>query len=624
MPAPIIIWVWLCAYLNCAGWVLSALHQLNKTGYAAFFLLGLVLVWIWKKKSGATFAPGITLPKLRRRFTRIFPLAFLFLAVLGVAAGSLFTPANFDALAYRTPRVLHWLAAGQWHWVDTDFQRLNTRTAGFEWLMAPQFLFFHTDRLVFVLNVISFLLLPGRIFAVLTRLGVGRRAAWHWMWLFPSGYGYALQVGSVLNDMFGATLTLTAFEFALRLREKNSFGNFATSSIAAALMTAVKAFNLVLLLPWALAILPAIKILPRRPLATVTLAVFAASASLLPTAITNWRACGDWTGLKAEQATIGGGAEALRLYANIVAQCSANLVPPIFPFNHQWNAFMARVTPEKLWRDLHASMETGLAENRLPDMMTEESSGLGCGVTLLLLALLFWKLTHFRHCRWPGLNGLFRFEFIFFAAMWVGALVLMMKSGASGPARYFLAIYPLLVLPVLDAGTKLQSGLWRIGGLLIFAVAALVVIITPPRPLWPALTTLQKFNAEHSSNPLLQRAWTVYSVYRDRGNSFDPVLKKLPADVTRLGYIGFDEPEGALWRPFGARVIVHLRPADSAERIRQKQVQYALIRTDYLEKSGAGECDRWLRERHAETVEDFALKIRAGQPPEHWQLVRFL
>ena len=40
MPTAILIWVWFCAYLNCAGWTLSALHQLNATGYAVALLLG--------------------------------------------------------------------------------------------------------------------------------------------------------------------------------------------------------------------------------------------------------------------------------------------------------------------------------------------------------------------------------------------------------------------------------------------------------------------------------------------------------------------------------------------------------------------------------------------------------
>jgi hypothetical protein len=628
MPSPVVIWIWFCAYLNCAGWVLSALHRLDKVGYAVVFALGFGALWFWKQKTGAQLFPRIHPPKFRRRFKRIFPLCFLGLAALAFLGGALYAPVNFDALAYRTPRVLNWLAENGWHWIHTDFQRLNTRTAGFEWLTAPQFLFLHTDRFVFLLNVISFLLLPGRIFAVLTRLGVGPRAAWHWMWLFPSGYGYALQAGSILNDMFGAVLTLTAFEFALRARRSKNFSDVSIASLAAALMTAVKAFNLVLLLPWAIAILPAWKILPRRPLATLALILFAASASLLPTAVMNWRVCHDWTGLKMEQATIGGMAmngqvESLRLLANVVSLFSSNLVPPAFPFGHQWENFMSRITPAKLSQDLHANMEAGLAENKLPDLQTEEFGGLGCGVSGLLLLLLIWKLKNFRRSNWPGLNGIFGFEFIFFATIWLGVVVIMMKSGASGPARYFLPVYPLLVLPLLDAGAQLRRGAGRILALLIFSAAAALVVIAPQRPLWPATTVLKHFDAEHSAKPLLQRAWAVYSVFGNRAAGFAAVLEQLPPDTRRLGFIGFDEPEGALWQPFGSRRIVHISRDDSAAAIRQNQIQYALVSLDYLEQPGAGSVERWRQQSGAEPVADFQLRLRAGRAAEKWQLVRF-
>ena len=623
MCSPVVLWIWLCAYLNCAGWTLSALHELNARGYLAAFALGLGAVWFWKIKTGAKLFPKIYFPKYARRFRRSFPLAFLILAALAFLGGALYAPVNFDALAYRTPRVLHWLAAEQWQWIHTDFQRQNTRTAGFEWLTAPQFLFLHTDRLVFLLSLVSFLLLPGRIFAVLTRLGVRPRAAWHWMWLFPSGYGYVLQAGSILNDLFGALLTLAAFEFALRARQKKQLADVFAASLAAALMTAVKAFNIVLLLPWGIALLPALKILPRRPLATLALVLFAATASILPTAVTNWSVCRDWTGLKAEQATIGGGAESLRLGANAAALVSLNLVPPVFPFVKQWDHLMAQATPAGLAEKLHFSMETGLAENKLPELQVEEYAGLGCGVSGLLLALLLWKIKNFRQRLWFRPPGIFQFELVFFAAVWLGVAVVMMKSGASGPARYFLPVYPLLALPLLGAGEKLRRGAWRAGGLLIFLVAGLLLVITPPRPLWPAATVLKKFDAEHSQNFLIRRAWTVYSVYGQRADSFAPVLEKLPPDIGRLGFIGFDEPEAALWRPFGSREIVALCRDDSGAAIRQNKISYALVSVDYLEQPGAGNFARWLQSRDGETAEVFELKLRAGRPAATWQLVRF-
>ena len=104
---------------------------------------------------------GWNLRKQRRRFRRTFPLAFLILALLAILGGALHPPSNYDALAYRVPRVLHWLAEGQWHWIYTDFQRVNTRACGIEWLSAPLIAFTKTDRLLFLINAVLVLAAAG-------------------------------------------------------------------------------------------------------------------------------------------------------------------------------------------------------------------------------------------------------------------------------------------------------------------------------------------------------------------------------------------------------------------------------------------------------------------------------
>jgi hypothetical protein len=142
----------------------------------------------------------------------------LILAALAILGGVLHAPNNYDALAYRVPRVLNWLAEGQWHWIHTGFVRLNTRACGIEWLSAPLIAFTRTDRWIFVINAVSFLLLPGLIFSLFRRVGVNARVAWHWMWLAPSGYCFVLQAGSIANDMFSAIFALAAVDYALRAR----------------------------------------------------------------------------------------------------------------------------------------------------------------------------------------------------------------------------------------------------------------------------------------------------------------------------------------------------------------------------------------------------------------------
>ena len=220
MPTAILIWVWFCEYLNCVGWTLSVLHQLNAAGYAVALLLGGVALMAWWKQTSARIFPHISWRKLKRRFRRPFPLAFLILAAMAFLGGALYAPSNYDALAYRLPRILHWLAAGQWHWIHTIFSRVNDRACGIEWVSASFIALLRTDRPLFLINLVSFLLLPGLVFSLFTRLGVRRRTAWHWMWLAPTGYGFLLQAGSIGNDLFGAVFGMAAIDFALRARQE--------------------------------------------------------------------------------------------------------------------------------------------------------------------------------------------------------------------------------------------------------------------------------------------------------------------------------------------------------------------------------------------------------------------
>src|SRR6266581_2346735 len=341
-------WVVICAFCSCAGWGLSAVHQLNARGYAVALGIGMAGLMFWKWRSGRAgknfklqtsnsirlrqsttarqgetpnsklqkenweaqaSSPQPSPPKeerekspqvhwspdvvsynwrrLKKRFGRAFPLGFAIVAGLAILGGILHPPSNYDGLAYRTPRVLHWLAEGQWHWIHTHFQRLNTRASAFEWMTAPMFALARTDRFEFVVNSISFLLLPGLIFGVFRRLGVASKVAWHWMWLLPSGYCYLLQEGSIANDLFGAVFPLAALFFALRASETQKEGDAWLSVLAAALMTASKTSNLPLLLPWAVALLPSLMLLRRKIIGTVAIGVVAACCSFLPTAILN-------------------------------------------------------------------------------------------------------------------------------------------------------------------------------------------------------------------------------------------------------------------------------------------------------------------------------------------------
>src|ERR1700722_11920245 len=139
MPTVAAIWIWFCVYLNCAGWILSAISELNARGYAAALAIWFAALFVWKQKNSAQIFPQLRLSKFRRRFRKPFPLAFLGLAAMAFLGGAIYAPNNCDALTYRVPRVLQWLAANQWQWIHTPDARMNTRASGFEWLTAPLF-----------------------------------------------------------------------------------------------------------------------------------------------------------------------------------------------------------------------------------------------------------------------------------------------------------------------------------------------------------------------------------------------------------------------------------------------------------------------------------------------------
>src|ERR1700691_927767 len=137
----VVIWIWLCAYLNCAGWFLSAIRQLNAIGYAVALVIGIAAYCIWNASSNKTQAKPVPTLRTHRELYRLIrspcPFALLVLAVMAFLGRLLHAPNIYDALAYRLPRVLHWLAADQWQWIHTIFPRLNNRACGIEWLSAP-------------------------------------------------------------------------------------------------------------------------------------------------------------------------------------------------------------------------------------------------------------------------------------------------------------------------------------------------------------------------------------------------------------------------------------------------------------------------------------------------------
>ena len=618
MPAAVLIWVWFCAWLNLAGWTLSALHELNARGYAVVLAVWFVVFLVWRKKNSAQILPQIRWAKCRRRFRRPFPLAFSILAALAFLGGALYPPTNYDALAYRLPRVLHWLAADQWHWIHTIFVRLNARACGDEWVSAPFIALLKTDRFLFLINIVSFLMLPGLVFSVFTRLGVRRRVAWHWMWLAPTGYGFLLQAGSIGNDLFGAVFALAAVDFALRAKISGSQRDFFASILAVALLTGSKLSDMALALPWALAVLPSLKLARRWPARTFAVCVLAAFASILPTIALNLKYSHDWTGGELVRSRREN--PALKAVANAGLITEENFVPPIFPAAAACNRFLEKNLPAA-WRPwLDRVMEHPGNTFHIDEMQVEENAGFGFGLSILLLASVIAAAFQRREPRGsPPWQICVRWSPV------ISLAVMMTQSTFVAIGRELTPFYLLLLPPLLAcAGHErlVRRRGWQLAGMAVFAIALVTLAVSPARPLFPVKTILGKVHANAVKNTLLARIETVYSVYGNRWDAFAPARDALPQGLKVLGLVTADDPEAALWRPFGSRRIEHVCPQDTPADLKQLGVEYILVGDSAFNIYFKGSLDDWLKKMNAQVVQTIPLTLRASAGPRDWHLVK--
>ena len=627
------IWIWVSVFASLAGWTLSAFGFLNRIGYVVLGVVG-VVVLIEMRARGA-FGSRLTpwhWHRFRQRFCRPFPLMFAALAFLVFIGGVIYPPTNHTGLSYRIPRVLHWLQAESWHWIYTPNPRLNTRACGIEWLTAPLLLFTKSDRGIFLLNFFSFLLLPGLLFSLLTRLGTRRRVAWQWMWLLPTGYVFLLQAGSGGNDAYPAVYALAAIDFACRAWKSRQASDIWYSILAVALLGGAKASNLPLMLPWLVLVLPLWKLLRDQPLGTSRIVVIALLVSFLPTVILNLYYLGSWSGLSAERAGMDMKNPLVGIWGNALLLMSNNLCPPIFPFAGWWNQNILNLLPGFLVRPMNRNFEEGY--QNLWELPTEDWAGVGAGVGGLMVIAATWALFKSRSFKSaPRLNTgitpiIHKLALI---TPWLALVAYSAKSGMVTPGRLIAPYYPLL-LPLLVVGAEqavlVRKRWWRLLAWLIFVVAFVVLIVTPARPLWPAQTVLTWAAHTQPDNRLFQRALTTYSVYSIRSDPLPELREQLPKDLKVVGFLGTpDDLDISFWRPYLSRQVVQIAATETADQIRQRKLTHAVVSSAGLEwwtySMTNLTLESWLTQTRAEVLTNITTTVTVSAGPKPWYLVKF-
>lgn len=551
--AATVVWVLLWAAFSGGSLGLSLINQLNQSGCLILLVAGV-----------AGFIPGYYLLNgksfktrgLRwRRFRKPLPLLYLICALGALIGGAIHPPTNYDALCYRIPRLLHWLAEGHWHWIRGIDPRMNFSAAGFEAMMLPSLGALHTLRLAYLINAISFLLLPGLIFMVFTALGVRRSIAARWMWLLPCGSCFVMEAGSIGNDLPGCALVLAALMFALRAARRGSASDAMLAVLSAALMTGLKASNIPLLLPVAIGLSAAFLKHPVLLKPAALAAVIALPVSYLPIAAVNTLHSGVWTGHPESMVALRNPLAGLA--GNTLLIGSAAIAPAVFPTAESLNqAFNTKVVPASLrW------LKEDFPDFRMthPQLATEEHSGLGLGVTTALLACVACAWKSLRPRRLLGTGGLVA------AGFWVALLFLMAKLGSCGTPRLAAPYYAGLLLPpllMMHSGIRLKRQWWMILSLVSILPILPAMACNPARPLLPMASIIQAIRNQGIETKSLSRMETVYQTYANRSDIFKSIRNSLPAGCKVIGFAGTSgDSQYSFWLPLGERRVVDLTPA---------------------------------------------------------------
>jgi len=550
-------WILVSTWASLVGWSLSLSGHFNQTSYTwNIVFLGFALALLCGKTkslcSKTFFYPICYLKRLRENPfnpSSWLPLLFIFVALITLAGGILYTPSNYDALSYRLPRILHWLDTGRWYWIDTPNTRQNYSALGFEWLMTPLFAFFKTDRLFFLINWISFLLLPGLLFRTFRLAEISPKTCWWWMWLLSLGYGYVLQSGSIGNDAFATVYALASVCFVLSSDKREKFSDFGWAILAVALLTGTKGCNLPLALPWLVAMLLRYQAWISRIPKLLPWVAIALMISFVPTAALNHKHTGSWNGDPTNEGKMNLSNPVAGFLGNSLMLGYYSLQPPLLFSPSKINNLTTSLVPVELKGWLLERFPR--FEFKLGEIPMEESAGLGFGLTSCLALWIFKgrrtpiSFPILREQPWFSLGIAGLISLIFFMA----------KMGSESTARLLLPYYPFLLL--------LPLGFWRLpSGTLrklapIFAflssTALVGLILSPARPLFP----VQKLLTSIGDSPRFARVSAVYQAYLQRGACWDPILNILPPDIQTLGFFSHgDDLEAPLWKPYDQRKIV--------------------------------------------------------------------
>ena len=528
---------------------------------------------------------------------------------MSFVSGILCAPYNSDTYAYRFPRVLHWLGQGKWHWIHTADMRMNVVGCGYEWFVAPVMLFTRTDRYLFLINWVSYLMLPGLIFCVFRFLGLRLRVAWWWAWLLSSGWCYVMQSASVANDGLAVVYTLAAVALAMKSRETGKARDLWLSLLAAALLTGIKQTAIPLAALWLLAAWPERRIAFSNPKTFFAMAVSSLLVSGVPIIFFNFLHTGTWSGVSTMQAEypdwhIQLDSPFWGIVGNAFCIPIQNLLPPFFPWSGAWNHAMGDFLTTSFGSHFHSFESFGAVSPGV----SESSAGIGLAIVLMTLI----SIGAVRKDKTGLQIKCSRLQLALRLCPWILLAIFMAKVGEAQNARH-LAAYYIFFFPSLlaSAGHEklVRKTWWQKMALLCMASSVLLLVINPVRPLFPAVTVTQQLAAGRPHSKIFSTLRDAYTVSRSFRNAGQQIKEEMPLDEPLVGYaaIGNARFEPALWLPFGVRRVERVIRTDSPEQLAKQGIHYVVI-----ENYPSLNCsiDEWMARYHASLVAELTVQER--------------
>jgi len=150
----------------------------------------------------------------------------------------------------------------------------------------------------------------------------------------------------------------------------------------------------------------------------------------------------------------------------------------------------------------------------------------------------------------------------------------------------------------------------------IAALSALpALIFTPSRPLWPAITTTATLAEHFPTSPAILRVAEVYRTYRQRSDSLGRLRKYLPPETKVVGFIGENDSEVALWRPFGSRRVEDL--SKSSDWI----PPYVVTSDESMTTIFGTPVSEWVQSNHARIIATENFMTMTSRGPQNWYVI---